>query len=148
MMAVKIFGVAFLLYRVIVTDIRQGKIENRVILMGYVLALALAYIQEGIPGVLISIKAAGLIILSLFLLFLLKGLGAGDIKLLSVMAAFFPNNGFHIAVLSFFSGALFAVIRMVYRGTRKKAVYIKRETLHFSIPIAFATGFEVWMHLM
>lgn len=148
MIAVKIFIVAFLLCRVIVTDVREGKIENRIILMGYVLAFALAYIKEGIPGILVSTKAAGFMILSLFFLFLLKGLGAGDIKLLSVIAAFFPKNGFHIAVLAFFAGALFAVIRMVYRGIRKEPVYIKKETLHFSIPIAFATGLEIWMYLM
>lgn len=147
MVIAKLILPLLLLLRVTYTDIKEDKIENQVILMGFVFALILAYLQQNIQGLLICGRAAGVMLVMLFPLFLLKGLGAGDIKLISLLAAFFPEKGFGILLMSFLVAGIFVIIRMIYRGFKKEKIFMKKETLHFSIPIAFAVGIEVLMGL-
>lgn len=138
---------ALVLIRATYTDWNTGKIENRLIVSGYITALLLAFVENGITGCLESLIGAGGMIIALYFLFVLKGLGAGDIKLLSVIAAFFPDNGISIVVNSFFIAGIFIVCRMVWRKLRKQPVYFKKETLHFSVPIALSTLLE-WVLLI
>jgi Flp pilus assembly protein protease CpaA len=92
----------------------------------------------GREQVLLSLKMTGIVMAALFFLYVMKGLGGGDIKLFGMLAAFYPEEIFGIVVLSFFLGAGFALFRMVVRVLRREAVYQRGETLHFSIPIAMA----------
>lgn len=147
MITAKLVLPLLLLCRTVYTDMKESKIENWVILIGFVSALVLAYWQWNMQGILICSRAAGVTLLILFPLFLLKGLGAGDIKLLSLLAAFFPEKGFEIIWMSFIVAGVFVILRIIYRSVKKEKIFIKNETLHFSIPIAFAVGIEVWMGL-
>ncbi len=130
------------LIRAMYTDWKEGKIENRMIVCGYGTALLFAFADGGFAGCIESIKGACIMIIALYFLFILKGLGAGDIKLLSVISAFYPKHGFSIVIHSFIIAGIFIICRMIYRRIRNKPVYIKNETLHFSIPIAISTLVE------
>lgn len=132
--------VTVLLARAVYTDIKNGKIENKVILAGMVSGALLAYVNEGMKGVLNSLKTAGIILAVLFIFFIIKGLGAGDIKLFCVLAIFFPKEAAVIVMASFFIGGIFAVGKMLIRWLRKENAYLRRETMNFSIPIAIGTG--------
>ena len=143
MVWVKTGFLILIMARVIYTDTKYGKIENWVIGAGYGMAFLLAYKHGGLIETGESVKAAFIMICMLFFLFVIKGLGAGDIKLFSVIAAFFPEMGFKTVIFSFLIGTLFIGIRAIYRVVTKQIIYIKGETIHFSLPIAVALGFEI-----
>ena len=129
-----------LLLRAIYTDMKRGQIENRLIVTGLVLGFVCAIVTGGVSGLLDSVKMVCTITVALFFLFVIKGLGAGDIKLLAVLAAFFPKEIFSIVIVSFFVGAGIALARMAVRAVKHIPIYRRHETLNFSIPIAVGTG--------
>lgn len=136
---IKMGLVSVLFMRAIYTDIKRQKIENQLIGIGLVAALVCSCISGGQEGLIESMKMVFIVVIALFFLFVIKGLGAGDIKLLGVMSAFFPEEIITIIVFAFFSGAVYALGRMVIRAFLKQPVYQHREMLNFSIPIAMGT---------
>lgn len=136
---IKVAVLAGLFARVVYTDIRQEKIENNLVLAGLAAGLIYAGMQGGFKGLLYSVKMAGAVLLVLFILFVLHGLGAGDIKLLCVVTVFFPEKTVTILVMSFFIGGIAAIWKVI-KGWRKNQLFlVRKETLHFSIPIALGT---------
>lgn len=131
--------VTAILIRAVYTDTKDGKIENRIILMGLFLGLTLSFGEGGMQEVLEGIKMAGIILAGLFFLFVVKGLGGGDIKLFCVLAVFFPKQIISVVMVSFFIGAVMAIGKMLWRWLRREKVFIRHETMNFSIPIALAT---------
>ncbi len=127
--------VILVLGRTIYTDIRYGIIENRCIGVGLVSGCCLAWMTGGIEGFIEGIKMAVIVLAMLFVLYIGKGLGGGDIKLFCVLAVFFPNLILKILVISFFSAAMLAVIQMIVRWIKKIPVYRKNERIIFTIPI-------------
>jgi prepilin peptidase CpaA len=123
------------LLRAVYTDIKNGKIENWLMLAGLISGILFAAIRDGPKGVLCSIKYVAIMFVGLIFLFIIRGLGAGDIKLLCVMAAFFQKEAFAIVVAAFFAGASIAVGRMLLRIVKRETVYVRHETLNFSIAI-------------
>ena len=136
---IKILFVVLLLGRAIYTDVKKGIIENRWIVVSFALGLACAYMESGTKGLLQSIGMALILLAVLFFLFLLKGLGGGDIKLLAVLATFYPDKIWLLLITSFVVGAVIGIIRMLTRIFRRMQVYVKGETIHFSIAIAVGT---------
>lgn len=136
---------AVLLARAVYTDIREGKIENRVIVTGLLSGLLLACLNGGVKGFLDSAKMAGVTLAVLLILFLIKGLGAGDVKLFCMLAVFFPGEVISIIVVSFLAGGVMAVQKMCFRYLQKEKVYVRHETMNFSIPIAVGTGIVIMM---
>lgn len=134
------YGIVFLLLvRGMYTDVKENRIENRLILAGIFCGLILAWMDKGITGLAESVRAAGIMFAALFFLFVIKGLGAGDIKLFCMLAVFFPRDAVSVLVGSFFAAALLALGKMAVRGIRKQKIYIRKETLPFSIPITIGT---------
>ena len=127
-----------LFIRAVYTDMKSEKIENTVVLIGLLAGLVFAVIGGGWAGLIQSIKMAGIVFIALFFLFVIHGLGAGDIKLFCVTATFFPEKAITILAGSFLVGGIFGMVRMIGRWRRKEVVSLK-ETIHFSIPIAVGT---------
>lgn len=140
---IKAVVVMMLFMRAIYTDVKKNIIENRLIGAGLVTGFLFSYLAGGIPAVLQAVKGSCGVIVVLFPLFLIRGLGAGDIKLLGVMAVFFPEEIINIVLLSFFAGAVLAFGKMVVRGFQKQKIYHPKETLNFSIPIAIGTSMVI-----
>ena len=69
-----------------------------------------------------------------------RGLGAGDVKLLCVLSAFFPELLWDIVVASFVMAAVISVGKMMIRGIRRKNIYVPGETILFSVPVGIGTG--------
>jgi prepilin peptidase CpaA len=67
-------------------DIRWRRIPNWLTLAGVVLGLALSWFLE-VPGILASLKGLGLAFAIYFILYLLRGMGAGDVKLMAAVGA-------------------------------------------------------------
>ena len=136
----RIVFVMSVLTRAIYTDVKKGIIENRCIMSGLLLAGGYAVLHNGGKGFLESISMAMVMLVVLFVLFVLKGLGAGDIKLFCVLAAFYPKSAMGIVVVSFLVAAGMSIVRMLPRFLKREPVYLKGETINFSIPIGIATA--------
>ena len=124
-----------LLVRVVYTDIKEKKIENRVIGIGLgagVIGVIYANEQKVIVEMLQHI---GLVWIGLYLLYLMKGLGAGDIKLLFMLAILYPEESFDIIIYSFVLAAVYILLRMIVRRIDKKPVYVKGEEIAMTIPV-------------
>ena len=117
-----------LLVRVVYTDIKEKKIENRVIGIRVIYANEQKVIVE-------MLQLIGLVWIGLYLLYLMKGLGAGDIKLLFMLAILYPEEAFDIIIYSFVLAAVYILLRMIVRRIDKKPVYVKGEEIAMAIPV-------------
>lgn len=131
--------VLLLLVRVVYTDVRVGKIENRTLFIFLTIGGIISIIDGGYIGFFAGMKMVILVTVILFLLYLVKGLGAGDIKLFAVLSLYFPDEAIGIIGVSFVVAGIWAILKMVYRGIKRKKILVAGETIHFSIPIAIAT---------
>ena len=72
-----------------VTDIKERKIHNPVLLVGLIMALMLNTYEAGLDGALETLKGLAVGTAVFFVPYLLGWLGAGDAKLTGVIGAFF-----------------------------------------------------------
>ncbi|WP_434718326.1 prepilin peptidase [Paraburkholderia sp. A1BS-2L] len=105
------------------TDLRTRRIPNWLILSALALAIAVQGHLHGASGgssrwVLGMLTGGGLF----FPLYLLRGMGAGDVKLMAAVGAFVePGVALQIAVFTCVIGGVWALAAIVMRGTLKSA---------------------------
>ncbi len=100
-----------------VMDIRSSKISNRLILGGWAAGLAMQVARLGLPGVGVFIRNASVPVILFYLLFLMRALGAGDIKLFSVIGGIWDLRMLFATILaSFFVAAGMSLAKMLYHG--------------------------------
>ena len=101
-----------------VTDLAVRKIPNVLVLTGFVLALILHLLQGVHWTPLLTWMAGALAGFFLFLpLYLLRGMAAGDVKLMAMVGAFVgPLAALQIGLLVFLIGGLMALAMLAYRG--------------------------------
>ena len=139
-------------------DLKREKIDNRWIAVGWVLGFTYQLVQRGLPGVGIFLAGAAVPILLLYLLFYFRMIGAGDVKLLSVLGGFMgPVSVAVCAGISLVFGAVLSLGVLILCGnlvprlryftgyfiqlmtTKKVAPYMVRgrrmENIHFSVPV-------------
>ncbi len=108
------------------TDLTAGKISNRLILSGISGALVFQAVANGGDGVLsvtagsVGLWAAftGMTVgfVALFPLYLLRAMGAGDVKLMMVVGAFLgPLQTFGVVVLTFVVGGVLALAMALWQ---------------------------------
>lgn len=131
--------VLLLLLRAIYTDVKRGKIENVLIVGGLFLGVFIVIMTEGFKGAICSLKIMGIVFVILFPLFLIKGLGAGDIKLFCVLAIFYQRDVFCVLIYSFLSAGFIVLCKMLVRKIKGQKAFIKKEKMAFSIPILIGT---------
>ncbi len=139
-------------------DLNRERIDNRLIALGWILGFSYQLIQEGLRGIGIFFAGAAIPILLLYLLFYFRMIGAGDIKLLSVLGGFMGPAASAICVgVSLVFGAILSLAILILCGnlvsrlryftdyftrlvtTKEVVPYMvsgrRMENLHFSIPI-------------
>lgn len=98
----------------VVQDFRSRKISNRLILTGLLLSLAFGVLLGGmsrIPYILLNMSFP---VIMLYLLYLLGALGAGDIKLFSIIGGFTNLKMLTgCIVAAFFVGAAMGILKML-----------------------------------
>jgi len=100
------------------TDLAIRRIPNVLVLAGLGLALALHW-HAGPAGVLLSTWLAGMMAgFFLFLpLYLLRGMAAGDVKLMAMTGAFVgPAPALRIALLACLIGGVLAILIVMHNG--------------------------------
>lgn len=154
----------------VIQDFMYMKISNRLILMGILFSLAFGYETGGFKQVLYVLANLSFPVIMLYLLYLLGVLGAGDIKLFSIIGGF-TNFRMLISCMlfSFLAAAVIAIGKMLYnrnltaslvkagmffRGLKQTGIvsYHKewaeeRNLIHFSVAILIGYIIAAGMHV-
>lgn len=122
-----------------VTDWRMRRIPNPLTFGGAAVAVAFALATGGVHGGVWSLAGFGLGVLIFLPLFLLRALGAGDVKLLAAIGAWLgPSLVGWVAVYGAIAGGVLAVPWLMWRGQlRATLVNMWSLVLHWRL-----SGFE------
>ena len=122
-----------------VFDLFYGKIPNKIIVLGFLLWFPCVYLDGGFYRVITSFGSMLLIGSILFLIYLFRGIGAGDVKLMALIVSFLSfNDGVKLIILIFFIGAFFGVIKILMMFVNKvsdKEVVFNGKSIKFTGPI-------------
>jgi len=128
-----------LLLMSLISDVKTRKIKNLIVFSFMVMGVLIGLCETGLVGILNSMCGIILPILILFPLFVLKMLGAGDIKCFSAIGAIM-GAGFaaESIIYSFIVGGVIALIIMLFNNNAVKRFkgllnYLKTCILTFSI---------------
>lgn len=119
-----IAGLFFFLVLAVILDLRTYRIPNALTAAGMAAGLIYHLYRAGPPGMLLALKDLTLIIMIFFPIYQIKGLGAGDIKLLSVISMFLGwKRGLVISIYSLFIGAVLGITKesILFVIRRKKS---------------------------
>ncbi|MDO4453163.1 MAG: A24 family peptidase [Eubacteriales bacterium] len=112
----------------VITDLREEKIKNKWILGGILFGIGIRILEEGVYGLLFAFLGMSVPLVLLWIAFCERWIGAGDIKLFSVLGSILGMGRIlecMMAALLF--GAFYAAIcRLAGR---------KKKTIRLSIPI-------------
>jgi len=132
------------------TDMTQTRISNRLIVLGLMIGFVFRLWSEGLIGVFFFTVNIFIPVILLFLLFQMRALGAGDIKLFSMLGAFISTEQLlKLMVLAFCVGALLGICTIIYQFIFRKYELGKLTQVHFSPAILIAyllvVGGDLWL---
>ena len=120
-----------ILFTAVIQDFMCMKISNRLILMGLFCSIAFGISIGGVPQIIYILWNISFPVIILYLLYVLGILGAGDIKLFSVIAGFLTLKTWWVCVeAAFLVGAAMGLFKLLFKNYVKDA-----HTIHFSVPI-------------
>ncbi len=129
----------------VVMDFREMRISNRLIASGLYWGLAFRIMGEGCAGIVHFLVNISIPVIFLFLFFQLRALGAGDIKLFSVVGAFVTIRQLEYVIVSaFLAACAIGIVKMV----QEKGIFgffgRKKTFLHFSASILIGYLITIW----
>lgn len=119
------------------TDWREHKIYNKLLFPALLIAFILHLYQGGVLGLMASFWGAIIGFIILLLPYFLGGMGAGDVKLLTVIGAF---GGAHFVIVSFLIGAIIGGLISICLLIRQKALLHTMKYYLFFFPIVRKYG--------
>lgn len=121
------------------------KISNRLIAFGLICGLAYRITGEGAAGIIHFLVNVSIPVIFLFLLYRLHVVGAGDIKLFSVISGFLSLRQMeYIVAISFLTAAAAGIIKLFYLSCTVGYQWTKRTLIHFSAFIFLGYIIVVW----
>lgn len=135
---IKFLLLGLLLILVLISDIRTRKIKNLIVFPFMLIGLLISLCDSGMPGIIKASWGIVFPVLILFPLFLLKMLGAGDIKCFCAIGAIMGDSFVTNSIIySFVTGGVLALIIMIVNKNAVKRfrhliVYLKTCFLTFS----------------
>ena len=138
-----------------IMDIRFRRISNRLIVIGLGVGLIRRLLLEGSAGFLVGVIQIILPVIFLYLFFLIGALGAGDIKLFSLIGGFVNLKEMVTCVIvAFVIGAVWSFIRLLSRGLKrllqekKEGAFNKTEEgIPFAVAILLGLSSNVFMDI-
>jgi prepilin peptidase CpaA len=120
-------------------DLKSRRIPNWLSLAGILCGIALNSFLYGFTGFKESVEGMGTAFAVYFLLYLIRAMGAGDVKLMAAVGAFVgPGNWFMIFLITAVLGGAIALVLMVWRKRMRKTFdnvfFIVAEMMHFRAP--------------
>ena len=130
---------ALLVVTAAVYDLRFRRIPNWLVLCGLFLGFALNVLLYELSGLRLSGLGMGLALLVYFPLYLVRAMGAGDVKLMAAVGAIVgPWNWLGIFFISALLGGVIAVVRLLGRGrwlkTLSNIAYMLKELAYLRPP--------------
>lgn len=134
-----------ILLSAVVSDFRGYRISNRLIALGLFSGLIFRILGEGSIGIVHFMVNISIPVILLYLLFQLRALGAGDIKLFSVVGGFLDiKQLFAVMITAFFAAAIIGLIKLLYQRIFAGPTKGKRTLIHFSVAIFIGYVMIVW----
>lgn len=137
-----------LVFLAAITDIRSRRIPNWLTFSGVCAGLGLHAAISGFKG--IGLSAAGMMLGfgAYFLLYCLRAMGAGDVKLMAAVGAIVgPVSWLSVFVATAIAGGLLALVLIVFSGRVRETLwnilYIVTELLHFRAPFKTRSDLDV-----
>lgn len=113
------------------SDVRTEKIRNKLILAGLATGFLIQIYEKGISFIPLWFIQISIPIFLFYPIFRIGTLGAGDIKLFSVIAGFLTLKTWWVCVeAAFLAGAVMGLFKLLFKNYVKDA-----HTIHFSVPI-------------
>ncbi|MFZ0933106.1 MAG: A24 family peptidase [Bryobacteraceae bacterium] len=107
-----------------VYDVRFRRIPNWITVTGVAAGLALNTFLFGLPGVWLSLRGLGLGFGAYFVLYVIRAMGAGDVKLMAAVGAMVGwEDWFGIFVVTAILGGVMALILALSHGRIKKTLW-------------------------
>lgn len=108
-----------------VFDIRYRRIPNWLTLGGVVSGVALnSFLYQGLPGLKLSLAGLGVAFGSYLLLYLVRGMGAGDVKLMAAIGAMVGfRDWFGIFLVTALIGGVVGIALIAVRGRLLKTFW-------------------------
>lgn len=111
----------------VVCDLKWWSIPNRLIVTGLICGVLCNITERGISGGIKQFAIGAVIPVAwLFILFLIKGMGAGDIKLLAVIGGLMGQGVTEIVIYSIFAGGVIGLFGYLIKKVRR---------IHFSMAV-------------
>ena len=115
----------------VAADFREMRISNRLIASGLMMGLALRILGEGGAGIVHFLVNISIPVILLFLLFQLRVIGAGDIKLFSVAGGFLSMRQLlYVILAAFVAAAVIGLGKLLYQK-RMAGIFGNQRTLIF-----------------
>ena len=123
----------------VAADFREMRISNRLIASGLMMGLTLRILGEGGAGIVHFLVNISIPVILLFLLFQLRVIGAGDIKLFSVAGGFLSMRQ-----LLYVTAAVIGLGKLLYQKRMAGIFGNQRTLIHFSAMILIGYFIVVW----
>lgn len=121
------------------------KISNRLITSGLIWGFALRIMGEGSAGIVHFLVNISIPVILLFLLFQMRALGAGDIKLFSVAGGFLTTRQLlSLMLAAFFTAGVIGIGKLLYQKKTTGSFGNKRTLIHFSTAILIGYFIVIW----
>ncbi len=134
-----------LLVLAVMTDFRERRISNRLIAFGLFIGLILRILGEGSAGIVHFLVNISIPVILLFLLFQLRALGAGDIKLFSVVGGFLETRELlAVIAVAFLAASVIGLGKLLYQKLSARKTDGNRTLKHFSLEILIGYIVVVW----
>ena len=105
-------------------DYRQNRIPNWMIVFGVLSGLLISFIHGGIGMLCEGLFGIVLPIILLYPVFMIGGLGAGDLKLFAVAGSYLGIKGITISfIVAFVIGAIISLVKMMCFHNFKERIY-------------------------
>lgn len=140
----------------VIMDFSTGKVSNKLILFGLLIGFFIALIQKDANTLIHYLLGITLPILLLLCIFIIGGIGAGDVKLFAVIGGLIGFEAtFRCILVAFLVGAVLAVVKILiqknlFMTLKNISFYLSRivlskqfhviernssNTIHFTLPI-------------
>jgi len=141
-----------LLLAICISDFRARRIPNRLVLTGLVTALTWQSLgpggaglfhpeASGALGAASALAGAAVAVAGFLLLYLMRTMGAGDVKLMAMLGAFFGLQALPTLVLTVFvAGGVLAALRLFFNSARRRAVCANLRLILFGRLAALGGG--------
>ncbi|AZS16853.1 prepilin peptidase [Paenibacillus motobuensis] len=139
-MTLEYWGCMAMLITAFITDVRSMKIPNKITLSGFIIGLAYHAVTGGIEGILFAMKGAAAGFGLMFIMYLFRAVGGGDVKLFGAIGAWLGVS----LTLSILMYSILAagVLGMVILLLRRELIMRIRNVMHslFGILILHSLG--------